>query len=95
MFDMLSPEIRPAVPAISLAGHRDRMRSRLISAGAEAVADYELFEMILFLALPRCDTKAIARSLKAKFGSFAATISASVLDLLSVEGLSEAGGGGC
>jgi DNA repair protein RadC len=91
LLDTLSPEIRPVAPATSLAGHRERMRSRLLSAGAEAVADHELIEMILFLALPRRDTKAIARLLIARFGSYAATISASVPDLLTVEGLGEAG----
>lgn len=91
LLDTLSPEIRPTAPATSLAGHRERMRSRLLSAGAEAVADHELIEMILFLALPRRDTKAIARLLVARFGSFAATISATVPDLLTVEGLGEAG----
>jgi DNA repair protein RadC len=91
MLSTLSPEIRPPAPATSLAGHRERMRSRLLSAGAEAVADHELIEMVLFLALPRRDTKAIARDLIAKFGSFAAAISATVPDLLAMEGLGEAG----
>jgi len=91
MLSTLSPEIRPTAPATSLAGHRERMRSRLLSAGAEAVADHELIEMVLFLALPRRDTKAIARELIAKFGSFAAAISATVPDLLAMEGLGEAG----
>jgi DNA repair protein RadC len=91
MFSTLSPEIRPTAPATSLAGHRERMRSRLLSAGAEAVADHELIEMVLFLALPRRDTKAIARDMILKFGSFAAAISASVPDLLAMEGLGEAG----
>jgi DNA repair protein RadC len=91
MLSTLSPEIRPTAPATSLAGHRERMRSRLLSAGAEAVADHELIEMVLFLALPRRDTKAIARDMILKFGSFAAAISASVPDLLAMEGLGEAG----
>ena len=57
-------------------GHRSRMRHRLLTAGPEALADYELLEMVLFLALPRRDTKPIARALLARFGSFAAAIAA-------------------
>jgi DNA repair protein RadC len=47
--------------------------------------------MVLFLALPRRDTKPIARVLISRFGSFAAAISAPAHDLLGVEGLGEAG----
>jgi len=78
-------------PSMSEAGHRARLRARLLSAGPEAVADYELIEMILFLALPRRDTKPIARDLVSRFGSFASAISAPVQELLGVEGLGEAG----
>ena len=52
------------------------MRERLLGAGPDALADHELLEMVLFLALPRRDTKAIARALMARFGSFAAAIAA-------------------
>ncbi|HQT39386.1 MAG TPA: DNA repair protein RadC [Acidocella sp.] len=91
MFSTLSPEIRPIAPAASLAGHRERLRSRLISAGPDSLADHEMIEMVLFLAIPRRDTKQLARFLIARFGSFAAVISASVPDLLAMEGLGEAG----
>lgn len=67
------------------------MRLRLITAGPEAIADHELLEMVLFLALPRRDTKAIAKTLLARFGSFAATIAAPLQDLRATEGLGEAG----
>jgi DNA repair protein RadC len=87
----LSPEIRPTAPAESLAGHRERLRSRLLSAGPDALADHELIEIALFLAIPRRDTKAIARLLIGRFGSYAAAIAAPVADLLALEGLGEAG----
>lgn len=67
------------------------MRARLLTAGPDALADHELLEMVLFLALPRRDTKPIARNLLARFGSFAAAIAAPLPDLLSTEGLGEAG----
>jgi len=72
-------------------GHRDRMRERLLTAGADAIADHELLEMVLFLALPRRDTKSIARVLLARFGSFANAIAAPVPDLLAVEQLGRSG----
>ena len=67
------------------------MRQRLLRAGPEALADHEMLEMVLFLALPRRDTKPIARALLARFGSFGAVIGAPVPELLSVEDLGEAG----
>jgi DNA repair protein RadC len=72
-------------------GHRTRMRTRLLGAGPDALADHEMLEMLLFLALPRRDTKPIARELLAKFGGFGPVISASVADLRSIEGLGDAG----
>jgi DNA repair protein RadC len=91
MLETLSPEIRPAEPAISLAGHRARLRARLLSAGPDSLAEHELIEMVLFLALPRRDTKPIARALVAAFGSYAGVIAAPLPALLAVEGLGEAG----
>ena len=33
-------------------GHRERLRGRFRQAGAEAVSDYELLELVLFRAIP-------------------------------------------
>jgi DNA repair protein RadC len=77
--------------AVGAEGHRSRMRLRLLTAGPEALADHELLEMVLFLALPRRDTKPIAKALLSHFGSFAAVIAAPLQDLRAVEGLGEAG----
>ena len=44
-------------------GHRERLRERFYSAGPDALSDYELLEMALFPALPRRDTKPLAKSL--------------------------------
>ena len=72
-------------------GHRARMRSRLLTAGPDALADHEMLEMTLFLALPRRDTKQIARDLLACFGSYANALAAPLPELLRIEGLGEAG----
>jgi DNA repair protein RadC len=77
--------------ATSVEGHRSRIRARLLQAGPDSVADHELLELVLFLALPRRDTKPIARLLLARFGSFAGTISASAADLCTIDGMGEAG----
>jgi len=76
--------------ATSLEGHRTRIRARLLQAGPDSVLDHELLELVLFLALPRRDTKPIARLLLARFGSFAGAISASPADLCAIEGMGEA-----
>jgi DNA repair protein RadC len=57
-------------------GHRERLRGRFREAGAEALSDYELLELLLFRALSRRDVKPVAKSLLAKFGSFAEVIAA-------------------
>lgn len=70
-------------------GHRARLRQRFLAAGAEALADYELLELLLFLARPRGDVKPLAKRLIGRFGSFAGTVSASADDLRKVDGIGE------
>lgn len=76
---------------MSAEGHRQRLRVRLLTAGPDALADHELLELVLFLALPRRDTKPIARALLTRFGSYAGAIAAPLRDLRCVEGVGEAG----
>ena len=88
LFDVTLPAHGSAI--VGVGGHRWRLRERLLTAGSDALADHEMLEIVLF-ALPRRDTKPLARALLSRFGSFARVIAASVPDLLSVEGLGEAG----
>jgi DNA repair protein RadC len=83
--------LAPPDPTAGLDGHRARIRARLLTAGPDALADHEMLEMMLFLALPRRDTKPIARALLARFSSFGGAIAAPVSDLRGIEGLGEAG----
>ncbi len=71
-------------------GHRERLRDRFREAGPDALADYELLELVLFRALPRRDVKPLAKSLLERFGSFAEVVSAAPARLAEVEGLGEA-----
>ncbi len=73
------------------SGHRSRMRARLLKAGPDALNDQDLLEMVLFLALPRRDTKPMAKHLLARFRSFAAAIAAPEAELARVPGLGAAG----
>ncbi len=68
-------------------GHRQRLRDRFRKGGAGAMPDYELMELVLFRALPRRDTKPIAKALLERFGSFAEAVSAEPELLMEVRGL--------
>lgn len=71
------------------SGHRARVRSRLIEQGPEALLDHELVEYLLMLAIPRRDTKPLARRLLAEFGSFGELMGADGQALMRKGGLSE------
>src|ERR1700747_1003955 len=71
------------------SGHRERLRARFRQGGAEAMPDYELLELTLFAAVPRRDTKPMAKALLARFGSFAEVIAAPRERLMEVEGVGE------
>jgi DNA repair protein RadC len=70
-------------------GHRDRLRQRFLHAGSDALADYELLELVLFRAIPRRDVKPLAKELIRQFGSFNEVISAPYERLKNDSGLTE------
>ena len=73
----------------SNAGHRERLRARFLKGGAAAMPDYELLELVLFAALPRKDTKPLAKALLARFGSFAEVIAAPRERLREIPGVGD------
>lgn len=75
-------------PAHDASGHRARLRRRLFEGGGEALLDHELIEYLLALAIPRRDTKPLARSLLAEFGGIGPLLSADSESLVR-SGLSE------
>ena len=70
--------------------HRARLRDRFMSAGREALADYELLELVLFRAIARRDVKPIAKRLLDEFGDFNHVISAPPDQLEQIDGVGPA-----
>jgi DNA repair protein RadC len=71
------------------AGHRARLRKRLLEAGAGSFHDYELVEYLLSLTIPRVDTKPLAKRLLDDFGGIGPLLGASA-QTLRREGISDA-----
>jgi DNA repair protein RadC len=71
-------------------GHRERLRKRFRDAGPDALPDYEMIELVLFRAVPRRDTKPLAKAILARFGTFAEAMNAPDELLKEVPGLGEA-----
>ncbi|MGF1549218.1 MAG: DNA repair protein RadC [Sphingomonadaceae bacterium] len=70
-------------------GHRSRLRQRLIEGGPEALLDHELVEYLLGLALPRRDTKPLAKKLLAEFGGLGGLLAADARTIARIGGISE------
>ncbi|MCI5060629.1 MAG: DNA repair protein RadC [Alphaproteobacteria bacterium] len=70
-------------------GHRDRLRQRFIEGGADALPDYELLELILFMAIPRRDVKPVAKDLIDRFDDLNGVLSATPKELEGIKGISE------
>ena len=72
------------------SGHRERVRRRFLDEGLDAFKDYEALEMLLFYAIPRQDTKVIAKRLIDQFGSLQAVFHTPPDRLMQEAGLTEA-----
>lgn len=71
-------------------GHRQRLRERFMTGGPEALADYELLELVLFQSRPRGDVKPLAKALIRRFETFAGVLAAQPAELAMVDGIGEA-----
>src|SRR5687768_6172079 len=71
------------------SGHRARLRQRLFEGGPDALLEHELVEYLLALALPRRDTKPLAKKLIHEFGGFGALLSADAKAIARVGDVSE------
>jgi DNA repair protein RadC len=71
------------------SGHRARLRQRLFDGGPDALLDHELVEYLLALAIPRRDTKPLARKLIEDFGGLGPLLSADAEAIVRIGGVSE------
>jgi DNA repair protein RadC len=71
------------------SGHRARLRKRLFEGGPDALHEHELVEYLLALALPRRDTKMLAKRMIADFGGFAQLLTADADTIMRRCGVTE------
>jgi DNA repair protein RadC len=71
------------------SGHRARLRRRLFEGGPDALLDHELVEYLLALAIPRRDTKPLAKKLIDEFGGFGGLLAADAAAIARVGEISE------
>jgi len=70
-------------------GHRKRLRKRFRDSGRRALHDYELLEMLLAYAIPKKDTKPLAKNLIERFGAFHHVFDEGFDELESAPGIGE------
>ena len=71
-----------------LAGHRQRLKRRLVENGLQSLADYEALELLLTYALPRRDVKPLAKELLEQFSSLKGVLDAPLEKLMEMDGIS-------
>jgi DNA repair protein RadC len=73
--------------APSAQGHRERLLDRFAANGLGALHLHEIAELILTFAIPRRDTKPLARELIRRYGSLSALLNAAPDELVKVGGI--------
>lgn len=90
VFEVEKNKSATSTPKSDNVGHRERMRARILTSGADSLADYEILEMLLYAAIPRRDTKPLAKLLLAEFGKLADVLSAEPQALRKVDKVGDA-----
>lgn len=70
-------------------GHRKRLRERFRKSGRAALEDYELLELLLGYAIPKKDTKPLAKEMIGKSGTLRRVFDGSFDDLEENKGVGE------
>jgi DNA repair protein RadC len=81
------PDSLPPPAATGSCGHRERLLQKYAERGLRAFADYEVLEFLLTFALPRIDTKPLAKELITRYGTVSAVINAPLDELCEIKGL--------
>jgi len=68
-------------------GHRQRLKQRFAKSGFQGFHDYEVLELLLMYAVPRKDTKPIAKELIKRFKNLPRVLSADIKQLAEVDGI--------
>ncbi|MGM0444612.1 MAG: RadC family protein [Fibrobacterota bacterium] len=76
---------------MSPTGHRQRLLGRYLKSGADSLYEYELIELLLTYIIPRQDTKARAKELWERYGSFGRLLAAPPRELRDIPGITERG----
>lgn len=71
------------------AGHRARQKEKFRTHGLDSFTDIETLELLLYYAIPRADTNALAHRLLDRFRSFRGVLEADLSDLEAVPGIGE------
>ncbi len=71
-------------------GHRERLRTRLLDSKKGTLPDYEILEILLFVAKPRGDVKPLAKELIAHFKTLGRVLTATPAQLREIKGVNEA-----
>ena len=78
-----------SAPPSRASGHRARLPRRILTGQANGLHDHELVEYLLALAIPRRDTKPLARQLVDEFGGFSGLLIADADVLQNFPGMGE------
>lgn len=76
-------------PPHNHAGHRDRMKGKILKDGFRTLYDHEVLEVLLFYAIPRRDTNQLAHELIERFGSLKELMEADVHQIAECSGMGE------
>lgn len=76
----------------SRSGHRQRLRQRFLTSGADDFSEAELLELLLTFAIPRRDVAPLVQHLLEQFGSLPSVLAASHNELTAIPGIGEQAG---